>query len=528
MTIATAQTVFNVFSDRFEQTKGEDAWRSNLRLTAMAADRIRSSLGPNGAYKMVTYNRGPEKIVKVTRDAIAVAEELAIQYPTLVVLSEAAKLQRQEVGDGVKSFIILTAALLKRADLLISRGVHPTRILRGYGEAAKKALQIVNLASKTLGKEELELVLDTIDCGRGSLTPKVRWMLLKAKAIATQEGRLDRDRIRVIRKPGGEQSETQLITGIVIKKGKLHPNMPERLTKPRIALTSQRIGIHRLEVKMPGQGPFHMEYKINTPESMKGYRDAEKHRKVNALNKLSELGVNVLLSQQPIDDFAKSKLVQMGVLAFSSVDQADLTLVSKATGARIIGNLAELESEDVGSASSVELSKILLEDIATFSCENFATLIVRASTVQAADELELLIDNSARFLQVAENSGKKVPGGGATELRIASELRNFALQFSGREQLAVENFAEAIFEIPRSLASNNGLFVEDAISRLTKLHVDGFKDCGFAADGSCQEVCADLAEVKSAFIRRAFEVASLLLRIDEQVIAKEVPKFHKK
>ena len=517
----------NVFSTRFEHVKGEQSWRRNLRLTAFAADRIRSSLGPNGAYKMVAYNRGPEKTVKITRDAVAVLEELAIQYPTLVVLSEAAKIQRQEMGDGVKSFIILTAELLKRADKLVSKGVHPTRILKGYEEATKKALETIKSISEPLGEGELYSILDLVDCGRGCLTAQLREMVMEAKTIANHDGHLEKDRIRVVRKPGGSQTETSLVKGLVVKKSKLHSNMPESVAKPKIAITSGRIGIDRLEIKMPSEGPFHMNLKITIPQNLVDYKNAERQRKADALSILEEYGVNVLFSQKPIDDYSKSRLLEMGVLALASVEQADLALISKATGARLVGNLSELEKTDVGFAEKLEMDRIALEDVAILTGCPFVTFLLRGSSLQALDELELLIWNAVSLLKVAEGSPKKVSGGGAVELQVAKKLKDFALQFSGREQLAINDFAEAMLEIPRSIAANNGSFPDDALAQLGKMHADGLLNYGLVSDGACGIACLEISEVKSAIVRRAFEVASLLLRIDEQVVAKEIPKFHK-
>jgi archaeal chaperonin len=522
----TAQA-FNVFSPNYEHIKGREAWRNNLRLTAFAAEQIRSTLGPNGAYKMVTYNRGPEKIVKITKDAVTVLEELAIQYPTLTVLSEAAKIQRQEVGDGVKSFVILAAELLKRADELVSKGVHPNLILKGYEEAVTKALETISLVSEPLSSCELDSILDSVDCGRSCLTPELRQMLLEATAIAMREGRFDKNRIRVIRKPGGCQLETKLIKGVVVKKSKLNPSMPEKLAKPRIALTSGRIGLNRLEVKMPSDGAFNMKFNITTPEDLVGCKEAEKQRKTDSLAKLGELKVNVLFSQQPIDDFSKCKLSERGVSAFSSVDQSDLALISKATGARLVGTLDDLEEKDVGFADNLEMDKIGLEDIAVLSGCDFATFMLRGSFLQALDELELLITNSTRLLQMVKQSNGKVSGGGAIEIQVARELKKFALQFSGREQLAVANFAEALMEMPRCVAANNGVNPDDALAQLGKFHSEGFSNYGLVSDGSCGKGCVEVSEVKKSTIRRAFEVASLLLRIDEQIIAKEMPKFHK-
>ncbi len=517
----------NVFSHSRKNLKGKDAWRNNLRLTALAAERIRSSLGPNGAYKMVTYYRGPEKVVKVTKDAVAVLEELAIQYPTLIVLSEAAKIQRQDLGDGVKTFVILTAALLKKAEELIAKGIHPAVILKGYQEATEKALEIINSKTQRIDPERLEAVLDTVDCGRDCLSSELRIMLTEASKLANREGVLDKNRVRVIRKPGGSQSETVLVKGLVIKKAKLHPSMPDTVEKPRIAVTSGRIGTNRLEIKMPGQGPFHMKFDITNSNDLAGYRDAENQRKSDALRKIASFGAKALFSQQPIDEFSKSKLLDMGVLAFETVDRADLALISKATGAKVVGYLGDIEENDLGMAEKLETDKIGLEKTVTVSGCNFATFLIRGSNGQTLDELELLIGNSLSILRAAMDSGKTIAGGGATEFEVAGELKYFALQLPGREQLAAIGFSEALMEVPRCLAANNGLNPDDALLQLGKFHREGFSDFGLGADGSCREVCVEVSEAKCAAVRRAFEVASLMLRIDEQITAKEIPKFHK-
>jgi chaperonin GroEL (HSP60 family) len=518
----------NVFSKKYDYRQGREAWQNTLRLTALAADKMQTSLGPNGAYKMVTYNRGPQKIVKITKDAVVVLEELAIQYPMLKVISEASKMQRDQVGDGVKSFVILTAALLKKASELSSKRIHPTVILHGYQEAAKRALEIIKQNSFKIVDEELVGILDVVDCGRDFLSPDLRVMLLEAKRIAEKNGKIDREKIRIIRKPGGALAETRLVNGLVIKKAKLHPNMPEFVDKPRIALTSERIGTNRLEVKMRGQGPFNMKFNMDTPETMSGFKDAEDHRKTETLDKLKSFDVNVLFSQQPIDSFSKSRLTNMGVLAFETVERNDIAAISKATGANLIGNLAELKETDVGTAERVETEKIDLEKITAIKGCDFATFILRGTNPQILDELELLISNSINLFTTSYTSSEAVAGGGAIEVEVARQLKQFALNFSGKEQLSVLAFAEALLEIPTCLASNNGFQSDEVLTLLGKLHADGITDVGICVDGSLRKACLEIAEVKNSVVRRAFEAASLMLRIDEQVEGKEIAKFHKK
>ncbi len=521
--------VTTVFSPNYDHVKGKDAWQNNLRLTTYAAERVRSSLGPNGAYKMVTYNRGPEKIVKITRDAAAVLDELAMQYPTVTVLSEAAKIQRQEVGDGVTSFVILTSTLLKKADELVAKRIHPTTILRGYLAAEKKALEIIQANAKTLEDDALsEKLLETVDCGRQLLTAELRRLILDASELVTKDGKMDKTKVQFIRKPGGTTSETKLVKGIAVKKGKAHPNMPDVLAAPRVALTSGRIGLNRVDVKMPSEGRFRMQFKVESPDKLTACQDAEKDLKTEALEKLSAYSVNVLFCQQPIDNFAKSKLLERNILAFESVDKNDLATLSKATGAKVVATLTDLSESDVGTAERLETERIGLEKIVTLHCKDYATFILRGSTLQSFDELERVIRNALTLLQTASRNRNAVAGGGAAEIHIARQLGDFSKQFPGREQLAVAGFAEALMEIPRCLAANNGFHADDVLAQLCKLHAEGFANYGVGADGCSSGVCVELAEVKKSMIRRAFEVASLLLRIDEQVISKETLKFHKK
>jgi chaperonin GroEL (HSP60 family) len=509
-------------------SKGKEVWRNNLTVTTLAADRVRSSLGPNGAYKMVTYNRGPEKIVKITKDAVPVLEEMAIQYPELSVLTEAAKMQRQEIGDGVTSFVVLASALLKKADELIAKKVHPNVILDGYMEAARRAIEIVEINSTKLAQGNFDVALETVDCGRGILTADLRRNLVEASEIVMKDGKMDKNRIRIIRKQGAEMSETRLIKGIIIKKAKLHQNMLNDFAKPRIAITSGRIGLNRVEVKMRGEGPFNMRLDIQSPEQLEACQEAEKEQKRLALKKLDALRVNALFCQQPIDTFTKCTLLDMGVLAFESLDREDCALIAQAAHANMVASLADLREADVGTAERLEVEKLSPDEIVTLTVPDYATFLLRGSTAQAFDELELLIQKGSTLLRAAVEDSNVVPSCGATEMRMARELKDFALEFSGKQQLAVEGFAEALTEIPRCLAENSGVNPDDTLAELAKLQAEGFSDYGVRGDGSCGTVCSELSQVKTAVIKRAYEFASLMLRIDEQITRKEIVKFHKK
>ncbi len=519
-------TLSDVFSSRYEYLK--DSWSNNLRVVVQAAELLRSNLGPYGAYKMVTYNRGPEQVIKITKDPIPILEELSIQYPIVTILLEAAKMQRQEIGDGVTSFIIFTSALLKNANNLVSKKIHPSIILNGYYEAAKKAIELIKGGAQDPNTDVPKNILSTVDCGRGYLTKDMETMLLDAANMLTTSEKLDRDKVCIIKKAGGNSYETKLTKGLTIKKNKCHPNMPDEILKPRIAVTSGRIGPNRIELKMPGQGPFPIKVEIETPEDRIACKEAETQQKAAALRKLEEYDVNVLFSQQPIDGISKNRLQQMGILAFESVDRNDLCQIVKATGAKMVSNLAELSELDIGGADRLETEKIALENVVILEGCDFITFTIRGSTRQEIDEVERLINNSLSLLKIAAASGRTVAGGGSIEVQVATQLKKFALQFSGREQLAIDSFAKALLEIPWCLAANAGLSADEILAQLNKFHTAGFADYGISSSGICSNACTELAEVKISVIQRAFEVVTLMLRIDHQIKSKELVKFHKK
>jgi chaperonin GroEL (HSP60 family) len=520
-------TFKQVIAPVYTHFQGTDAWRQNLNVAAIAAEKIRSCLGPNGAYKMVVYNRGPEKICKITKDPVKVLEELSLQYPALAIIKEAAKMQREEIGDGVITFTIFTAALLREANKLVSKKIHPNVVLDGYLKAKHKALECIDKTAKNMEEPEKNELWKSMDCGRGVMTTELEQMLEKATKIASSNGKVDKDKIHVIKKPGASTPETQLIEGVVIEKGKCHPNMPNCVEKPKIAILSGRFGSNRVEVKMRGEGPFNMKFEIDKPDRLAACREVNKTSKIGAVETLSKHGVNVLFSQQPIDQCVKSKLVEKGILAFEGVKHEDCVKISRATHANIVCNPSDLKENDVGSAEKAETGKIGLEKMVTMHCCRNATFLVRGSTRQALEELELLIHNSVLGLNLVQKYDGIVPGGGAVEMNIARTLTSFSKNFTGREQLAIDAFADALIDIPRCLACNNGLDSEGVIAELESLHTRGFSACGVSSNSCSENVCIELAATKRAIINRAYEVVCLMLRVDEQLIHKEIPRFHK-
>jgi len=516
-----------IISSKIKRSSGKDAWRENLRFAIFAADKIRSTLGPKGAYKMVTYNRGPEQIVKITKDPIAILDELAIQYPPSVIISESAKMQRDEAGDGVASFVVFLSALLKEADILLSMKIHANTIIHGYRLATDKALEIIDNQA-TINSSLSSEALDIVDNQRNILTSNLRSMIMQAYPLAFSEGRFDKENIRFLKKRGGSIQESNLIKGTVIKKEKAHPNMPDRIENVRLAITSERPGINRLDIKMKKDGPPQIKLNIHTPDQIQKYKEVENKLREQALEKMIELKANVLLCEQPIDESLKDKLLFQGIFALESVDKKDTEAIAKSTGAKIVGKLENLTEEDLGKADELYVDRIELEKTVTFQGCKGATFMLRGSTPQTIDELETSIRNSITILKILADDNRILPGGGATETTMAKELKQYAKNFANREQIVIESFADALMSIPACLAENYGLNPIDTLLELKQYHAEGQSNFGVSENNCSEMVCLEPIKVKRSVIRRAYEVASLMLRIDELLISKEIPKFHKK
>ncbi len=473
---------------------------------------------------MVTYNRGPEQVVKVSKDPIPILEELGIRYPAIKVACEAAKMQREEAGDGVTMFVLLLTGLLRRADELMAIGVHPNTILKGYREAARRAVQLLGEFSVNGSGAAC---LDGIDCGRGFLTPSIRGMMFDALEAASEGGRYDRDKVRIEKSPGGRASESRLVRGIIVKREKAHPGMPDRVESPRIAILSGKLGVNRMEVKMRTEGPPEINLNIKDPSQMASYRAAEHNLRFSAVECIAAAGASVLLCQQLVNDDLKTELARRGIFTLEKVDQKDSEAVARATGARIVGEVRSISPTDIGGADLLEVDRIDPEKVAVISGCRGATFILRGTTHQALDELESVIRGGVTVLSVADRDPRLVLGGGATEVKLAGELRRYALRFSGREQVAIEAYADALEEVTKLLAENSGLDPNLTIADLRKCQENGVIGYGVGRQGCAKDVPLDLTAVKVQAITRAYDVAELMLRIDEFLISREMTSFHK-
>ena len=514
-----------ILKEGTSRARGREAQHNNIMAARIIAEAVKSSLGPKGMDKMLVDSLGD---VTITSDGKTILDEIDVEHPAAKMMVEVAKTQDDEVGDGTTTSVVVAGELLTKAEELIDKNVHPTVIIDGYRKAADKALEILeNIAIPVdpTDKEALKKVAMTSMASKIVSENKeqladiaVDAVLHVARKVGDQY-RVDLDNIMVEKKPGESLTETRMIEGIVLDKEVVHSGMPKRVEKAKIALLNCPLEVEKTE--------FDAKIHIDTPEAMEAFLREEENMLREMVEKIAAAGANVVICQKGIDDMAQHFLARKGILAVRRAKKSDMEKLSKATGGKITTNLDGLSEEDLGYADLVEERKVG-DDKMVFieGCRDphAVAILVRGGAERIVDEAERSIHDALCVVRDVVQEPKILVGGGAPEIEVAKELRKYAESLPGREQLAVQSFADAIETVPVTLAENAGLDPIDILSELRAAHDKGEKWAGVdvfkgKVDNMQKfEVYEPLA-VKKQVIKSTTEAATMILKIDDVIAA---------
>ena len=519
---STGQPVL-ILKEGSSETKGRDAQRNNIMAAKLIAGIVKSSLGPRGMDKMLVDSLGD---VTITNDGATILKEIDVQHPAAKMLVEIAKATDSEVGDGTTSAVVLAGALIEKAEELLDKDVHPTIIVDGYKKAATQAQKILDKIAIKIPAGEKEWLLKIAKTSMSTKLVSREAVLLAEQVVdalllvAEKNGtvyRVDIEDVKVEKKAGGTVRDTQLIKGIVLDKEVIHTGMPKKIENPKIALINAPLEIEKTE--------FDAKINISSPEQIKAFLDEENKMLKEMVDRVVEVGANVVVCQKGVDDIAQHYMAKAGILAVRRVKESDLTKLAKATGGRIVTNLGDLGVKDLGSAAIVEERKIE-EDKWVFieGCKNpkAVTLLVRGSNQRIVDEAERALHDALMVVKDVMQHPAIVIGGGSPEAEIAHQLREHSTTLGGREQLAVQKFADALEAIPIVLAENAGMDPIDTQVELRAAHSQGKKWYGVGAvQGKVEDMekigVYEPAVVKRQVMSSATEAACMILRIDDVI-----------
>ncbi len=516
-----------ILKEGTSRTRGKTAQQNNIMAGIVIADAVKSTLGPRGMDKMLVDSLGD---VTITNDGASILKEIDVQHPAAKMLVEVAKSQDQETGDGTTTSVVIAGELLKRAQELLEMKIHPTILVGGYQKAAEEATKILNSIAVSMEGMDKKILTDIAETSMNSKSvvgAKEHFAKIAVKSVlqiaqkTDGKTRADIDMIEIIKKQGKSLTETELVTGMVIDKEIVHASMPRKVQGAKIALINTAIEIEKTE--------FDAEIKIDSPEQIQAFLNEEERMLKSMTDKIIASGANVVICQKGIDDVAQHYLAKEGIMAIRRAKKSTLEKLGKATGAKSATSLNELDASYLGTAGIVEEVRIGDDKLVYVrDCKDpkAVSIVIRGGTEHVVDEADRALHDALSVVRNVVEDSTYVAGGGSVEAEMAKRLEAFANKVGGREQLAIEAFAEALRVVPKTLAENGGHDPIDIIADLNKDHssatglwfgVDVAK--GKTADMMKAGVI-EPARVKSQAIRSAAEAAQMILRIDDVIAAR--------
>jgi archaeal chaperonin len=519
-----------ILKEGTERARDKSATSSNIAAARAIADAVRTTLGPRGMDKMLVDSMGD---ITITNDGVTILKEVDVEHPAGKMLVEVAKTQDQQCGDGTTTAVVLAGELLKRAEYLLEQNIHPTVITRGFQIGAAEGRRLLDAEiGTTVNPKDEEILIDVATTAMGSKgvfgsRDKLAKIAVQAvqKIAETRGGKVlaDVDQIKVEKRHGGTIGDTSLIEGIILDKERGHPRMPSEVKNAKIALLNSALEIKKTEIES--------KINIKNPNQIQSFLDEEDKTFRRMVDSIKASGANVVVAQKGIDDVVLHYLAKAGIYAVKQVKESDLQKLARATGGKIVNGIKELTSADLGSANLVEERKVGDDDM-TFvtGCKNprSVSILIRGGSEHVTQEVERSLNDALKVVSSVLEDGVVCPGGGATEIDLAVKLRKFAPTVGGREQLAVEAFAQSLESIPWALAENGGF---DSINTLIELRgahdgPNANRNVGVnLADGKAADMwklhVVEPSRVKRQALSSAVEVANMVLRIDDIIASKK-------
>jgi len=509
-----------VLSEESQRTSGKDAQSMNVTAGKAVAESVRTTLGPKGMDKMLVDSAGS---VVVTNDGVTILDEMDIEHPAANMVVEVAQTQEDEVGDGTTTAVVIAGELLSKAEDLLDQDIHATILAQGYRQAAEHAKEFLSEKATDVEEddtESLESVARTAMTGKGAESAKdhLAELIVRAVQSVADEDGIDTANISVETVVGGSTDESELVEGVIVDKSRVHDNMPQFAEDADIALLDTAIEVPETELDA--------EVNVSDPDQLQEFLDQEEKQLREMVDAIAASGADVVFCQKGIDDMAQHYLAEEGILAVRRAKKSDIQALARSTGASVVSNIQDITADDLGFAGSVaekELAgdeKIFVEDVEDAKA---VSLILRGGTEHVVDEVERAVDDALGVVAATLEDGKVLVGAGAPETALSLELRDFADSVGGREQLAIEAFADAIEVIPRTLAENAGMDPIDSLVELRSQHDAGNSSVGLDAEAGevvdAQDKAVEPLRVKTQAVESATEAAVMLLRIDDVIAA---------
>ncbi|MEJ2774825.1 thermosome subunit [Sulfolobus sp. SCGC AB-777_L09] len=523
--------MYNLYKEGTQRETGLDVIKSNILAIRTLAEMLKTSLGPRGMDKMLISG---ESDIVITNDGVTIVKDMDIQHPAAKLVVEAAKAQDVQYGDGTTSAVVLSGFLAEQAEKLLDQKIHPVTIIEGYKKALNSALEIGKQIAMKIPPEDKKMLKEISYTSLSSKffaeSPSTIEKIINISIDAVHsvlekrgtEYFIDTSNIKFVKKRGESVDDTELIMGFVLDKEIAHENMPRRLEDAKIAIVDFGLEIEKPEISA--------KMSFTSPEQIKEALEEQTRYVKSLVDSLEKLGAKVVISQKGMDDIALYFLSKKGMMGVKNVSRGDIEKLAKSVNAKIISSIKDATADDLGYAKLVEERKVGNSKVIVIQSDSSkaVTVLIRGSNDIVMDELERSFQDSINAIKNVINYPYIVGGGGSFEIEVAMRLREEAKKVGGKEQLAIEAFADALEEVATTLANTAGMDEIETLVQLRNLHSKGMKFAGIDVingkvieDVTKSEIVDPLA-VKEGVLKSATEAVSAILKIDDYLAAAPV------
>jgi len=517
---------------------GHNARMSNIAVAGIIAEVLRTTLGPCGMNKILVSARNE---LQIATSGAAILKEIdkdpagfRLKHPVAKMMLEAAKMAACEVGDGTATTVVLIGEMLRQAESLLLEGIHPSTIISGYRKAAVKASQLLDELSSKVDLSDLGTLRNiavTSMNGRAIGVAKNHFANIAVRAamqIADKKAKknpMDIDHVNIVKKRGKSLLDTELIQGVILDDNfVVLPSMPKRLRSAKVALIWCPITVKKTSINP--------ELRIRTPSDIKIFLSEDKKILESIVNRIKKCGAKVVVCQKKeVDDLALHLFAREGIMVVRRATEKEMRNLARSTGAKIVMDVKDLKKSDLGQAQLVEEKKIGISKMVFVKAggrTKSVSVLIRGGFERVLEEAQGAIETAIRVLSEVFKDNRILPGGGAVEFEIGRRLLQFGMRFPTREQLSIGAFASSLKVIPRALAENAGLDLNQILTSLRAAHVDASGiSCGVdVARGGVEDMrklgVLEPLSVKKYALKIAAETAIMILRVDDFIAAKKI------
>ncbi|KAI1370961.1 chaperonin Cpn60/TCP-1 family [Hypoxylon crocopeplum] len=514
-----------IFEEGTTEEKGENARLAAFVGAIAVGDLVKSTLGPKGMDKILQSASTSE--IMVTNDGATILKSIALDNAAAKVLVNISKVQDDEVGDGTTSVAVLAAELLREAEKLVDKKIHPQTIIEGYRIASQAALRALEGSAVDHSKNPEAFKKDLLAIARTTLSSKVLaqdrdlFAKLAVEAVLRLKGSSDLSHIQIIKKAGGKLSDSYLDEGFILDK-KIGVNQPKRLEKAKILVANTSMDTDKVKI-------FGARMKVSSTGKLAELEKAEKDKMKAKVDRIKAHGINCFINRQLIYNWPEQLFTDAGIMSIEHADFDGIERLALVTGGEITSTFDHPEQVKLGHCDLIEEIIIGEDTLIKFSgvaAGQACTIVLRGATEQLLDEAERSLHDALAVLSQTVVEPRTTLGGGCAEMLMAKAVEGAATRVEGKKQMAVSSFAIALRQLPTILADNAGLDSSDLVARLRKAIYDGMSTYGLdlMTPGGGIADMRDLGviesyKLKKAVVSSASEAAELLLRVDDIIRA---------